>query len=170
VSSLHVGKNAAIGLAWAADLSLFRSGPGLFDLGLVGGGDSIFGLGTLRYTDLPSLQWLPTHRAKLAAAWSAAMLATLDDWLVRVRAWHGTARVAAAAADVDVIEHGTVVHRSYNDRHNLLATVDPGRHLRARSGEVYRWTDEGRSCVEPAIREYFHDRQEDDGLEQEPAA
>jgi hypothetical protein len=168
VGALCHGTNGAVGLAWAACRSLFHDGPGLFDLGLVGGGDSVFALGVLRNTPAPSLPWLPVHRAKLADAWSPTLLDALDGWLDRAAHWHGTASAGSAATEVEVIEHGAVLRRSYNDRHRLLAAVEPQRHLCVVDG-VYRWSDEGMQTTEPAIRAYFQARHEDDGLALEPA-
>jgi hypothetical protein len=170
VNSMGIGKSPAVGLAWAADRALFDDGPGLFDLGIVGGGDSVFALGMLRHTATPSLHWLPIHHDRLVAWWSPAMVEVLDDWLVRARAWHGSATVGFAQADVDVIEHGTVAARSYNNRHLLLGAVSPGRDLRAGDDTVYRWSDEGLRHAEPAVRAYFFDRREDEGLVVDEAA
>jgi hypothetical protein len=158
------GGNGAIGLAWGACRSLFTDGPGLFDLGLVGGGDSVFALGVLRQTATPSVPWLPIHRDRLGLAWSPRLLAALDDWTERAAAWHGSAAAVAARAEVQIIEHGSVTQRSYNDRHHLLAGLDPQVHLTALPGRAHRWSETGLGEVEAGVRAYFHERQEDDDL------
>lgn len=58
VNAFGAGHDGAIGLAWGSCRSLFTQGPGLFELGLVGGGDAVFGLGVLYRTVTPSVPWL----------------------------------------------------------------------------------------------------------------
>lgn len=162
VSSLHAGRDGAIGLAWGACRSLFAQGPGLFELGLAGGGDAIFGLGVLHRTPAPSVPWLQHQRPDIGRAWSPTLLAALDTWLQEVRRWLGDARAVAASADIEVLEHGPPRERGYVDRHHLLASLIPEKHLLAENGRVFRWTQAGLASIEPGIRAYFRDRREDD--------
>jgi hypothetical protein len=164
VSALVPEGEGAIGLAWGARRSLFTDGPGLFELGLVGGGDSVFALGVLRHTDTTSVPWLSAHRSRLAHSWSPSLLKALDEWVEGAASWQGSTPAIAAQTDVQIIEHGSVTQRAYNARHHLLAAVDPGLHLTASSEEVHRWTSAGLASVEESVRAYFHERQEDDHL------
>jgi hypothetical protein len=156
-SALRGGGDAAIGLVWDACRSLFTKGPGLFELGLVGGGDSVLGMAA----SLP-VPWLTDARIEMRDCWSAALNARLDAWLEEMRRWLVGARLAAANVDIEVLEHGPPHERRYVERNRLLTSLVPEEHLLAEKERVFRWTQSGIASIEAGIRAYFYGRREDD--------
>jgi hypothetical protein len=163
-SALRPGAGGVGGICWGAERSLFSAGPGLFDLALAGGADSIFATELLGANPLPSVPWLADHPALLDKSWSAPLIARLDQWRAAAGDWAEGKKAVAAEVAIDVIVHGPVRERRYFDRQPLLAHLDPGRHLIAEPDRVFRWSADGLAEVEPAIRAYFHGRREDDAL------
>lgn len=162
-SALLPGERGAMGLLWGASRTMFGpDGPGLFDRAVVGGGDSILGRAIHVRYEAPSVPWLARHRDMLARKWSPHLLAAQDAWVAATAAWLGVGGVAAADADVEVLEHGSREQRQYNDRHLLLAGLHPADHLVDEPGRVLRWSADGLAAVEPGIRAYFHSRREDE--------
>ncbi|UGQ14708.1 hypothetical protein LO772_14665 [Yinghuangia sp. ASG 101] len=160
-SALLPGERGAMGLVWGADRSLFADGPGLFEHAVVGGGDSILGRAIRVDHKTPSVPWLARHRHMLSRTWSPELLAEQDAWVAATAHWLTDRGVAAAAADIQVLEHGPRAQRRYNDRHALLADFSPADHLVDEPGRVLRWTPAA-ADLEPAVRAYFHSRGEDD--------
>jgi hypothetical protein len=151
----------AIGLSWGARLSLFTDGPGLFDLALVGGGDSVLGYGVLQSGSGTPGDWNRALKARLIHSWSPGLLAALETWQSRLDTWLAGTLVGAADVEIEVLEHGTVDDRQYADRHRLLRTLVPERHLLVEDDRVFRWSPVGRTTIEPAVRGYFYSRRED---------
>ncbi|GAA2275965.1 hypothetical protein GCM10010430_72350 [Kitasatospora cystarginea] len=167
VSSMHGRFDGIMGVAWGASRSLFTDGPGLFELALVGGGDSIFTWGLLHNVPTPNAPWRSRHRMVLDS-WSPAVAAAHDRWLAELQRWLsglGGVRPVAVEADVEILEHGPLHAREYDLRHGLLAELVPERHLRADGERVFSWTPAGLAAIEPGIRDYFHRRREDDPSE-----
>ncbi|HEY1919566.1 MAG TPA: hypothetical protein VGH27_28680 [Streptosporangiaceae bacterium] len=163
-SALRPDPGGVGGICWGAERSLFSGGPGLFDLALAGGADSIFASELLGANALPSVPWLVDHPALLHQSWSAPLIARLDQWRAAARDWAAGKKAVAADATIDVIVHGPVRERRYFDRQPLLAQLSPSRHLICEPGRVFGWSADGLAEVEPAIRAYFHGRREDDAL------
>ena len=163
-SALCPGAGGAAGVCWGAERSLFSSGPGLFELALVGAGDSIFATELLGENQLPSVPWLPDHPALLYQTWPGPLIARMDQWRAAARDWTQGKKAVAAQAVVEVITHGPNRARRYFDRQSLLAHMDPSRHLVDDPGRVLRWSADGLAEVEPGIRAYFHQRREDDAM------
>ena len=162
--ALCPGAGGVAGVCWGAERSLFSSGPGLFELALVGAGDSVFATELLGDNLLPSVPWLQDHPPLLYRSWSGQLIAQMDQWRAAARDWtHGKKAVAAEAA-IEVILHGPTRERRYFDRQSLLARIDPSRHLVHDPGRVFRWSADGLAEVEPGIRAYFYQRHEDDAL------
>jgi hypothetical protein len=161
-SYLRAGQDGRIGLMWGAHRSLFASGPGLFELALVGGGDTVFGVAVLQGDLSPSAPWCAPIRTLGGWIWSEALFAAADRWQADLDRWLGRARPVAARTTITVIEHGSITDRAYVDRNRLLADVEPDRHLIDESGHVLRWSPCGAAAIEPGIRAYFHSRREDD--------
>jgi hypothetical protein len=160
--ALCPGTGGVLGVCWGAERSLFTGGPGLFDLALVGGGDGILACELPEESPLPSAPWLADLPPMLAKSWSGPLLAELDQWRAAVRRWMAGKRAVAAEATVDILLHGAIRERQYNDRQSLLAGIDPGRHLVREPDRVFRWSAEGLADVEPGVRAYFHQRREDE--------
>jgi hypothetical protein len=160
-SYLRAGSNGSIGCVWGASCSFFVDGPGLFELALVGGGDSVLGSALLRGEPAPSARW--TGRQDKRRHWSAALLSSLDRWTGELEAWLLDDRPTWVASDIDVFEHGRYEDRQYKERHSLLASLEPDVHLVVEEDRVFRWSESGRELIEPAVRDYFEARREDDG-------
>ncbi|PJN25675.1 hypothetical protein [Kitasatospora sp. CB02891] len=154
-------KSGSVGLAWGACRSLFTDGPGLFDLGLVGSGDSVFAHGMIG-NDICTAPWLSNLRERLAQSWSPALQSAMHDWLVEASRWKGGSVAVAADSDIHVVEHGVTENRKYSQRHSLLGSLDPQKHLIIEQGRVFRWTPAGLASVEGGIRSYFYGRREDE--------
>jgi hypothetical protein len=157
---LHSGGQggSAPGLAWGAHRSFFSDGPGLFDLALVGGGDTL-----LARTCAPAgpgvstISWVDNWSAPVRSSFHS-WVSAVDDWL----AGSDHPRSVAVEADIEVLEHGPHDARRYAGRQTLLAGLSPEHHIDVRPSRVLRWTEMGKTRIEPAIRQYFHDRSEDD--------
>jgi len=161
-SALCPGAGGVLGGCWGAERSLYTSGPGLFDMALVGGGDGILACELPDESPLPSATWLVDLPPMLAKSWSDPLLAELDQWRAAVRHWMAGKRAVAAEAAVEILLHGPIRDRHYIDRQSLLAGADPTRHLVREPDRVFRWSAEGLADVEPGIRGYFYQRREDE--------
>ncbi|MEU2874711.1 hypothetical protein ABZ769_37000 [Streptomyces olivoreticuli] len=137
------------GFVWGAARSFFTDGPGLFELGLVGGGDSFFRAGIMRNPLVMRL-------------WSHTLRRISGDWLDGVGRWVGNQIPSAARTHIEIIGHGPPKARQYLGRHRLLGDLDPDKHLLMDEGKIFRWSQAGFAQIEPKIRSYFHDRREDD--------
>ena len=161
-SALCPGAGGLLGGCWGAERSLFSSGPGLFEMALVGGADGILACELPDESPLPSAPWLADLPPVLARSWSDQLLAELDQWRAAVRHWMAGKRAVAAEAAVEILLHGPFLDRQYNDRQSLLAGADPSRHLVREPDRVFRWSAEGLADVEPGVRAYFCQRHEDE--------
>ncbi|MFE4513402.1 hypothetical protein ACFRMQ_04265 [Kitasatospora sp. NPDC056783] len=160
-SLLTPGANGgAVGIGWGACRSLFTDGPGLFELGLVGGADTVFAKAIVDDAECAA-PWLKDIRSTVFSHWSAPLVDAVDAWLLEGARWRGEYAAVAADAEVRVVEHGAQENRHYTSRHHLLGGLDPAVHLLVRPGRVFRWTPAGLAAVEGSIRSYFHARCED---------
>ncbi len=162
VGVFFAGCDGMSGLAWGACRSLFIEGPGLFELALVGGGDAVFALGVLYRTAAPSVPWLQHQQEDFERDWSPDLSAALVVWLKQVRRWLGEIRPVATSVDVHALAHGPTYRRQYAERHRLLQSLIPAKHLYIDKDRVFRWTQAGLASIEPPIRTYFYARREDD--------
>ncbi|MEU9347684.1 hypothetical protein AB0D74_41455 [Streptomyces sp. NPDC048278] len=148
------------GLAWGAHRDFFSGGPGLFELALAGGADTLLARTAARSgPDVSTISWV--------SAWSPEIRSRFHAWVRAVRVWLAASDrpgPVATEATIEVVEHGPLHARAYVNRQSLLADVSPDRHLHARAGRVLRWTPLGQTSVEPRFRTYFHERREDDAM------
>lgn len=162
VGAFHAGRDGMIGLVWGACRSLFTQGPGLFELALVGGGDAVFALGVLYRTVTPSVPWLQHQQEDFERDWSPDLSSALLAWLNQVRGWLGEIQPVSTSVDVHALAHGPTHRRKYAERHNLLQSLIPARHLYIDKDKIFRWTEAGLTSIEPRVRTYFYARREDD--------
>lgn len=162
VGAFRAGCDGMIGLAWGACRSLFTQGPGLFELALVGGGDAVFALGVLYRTATPSVPWLQHQQEDFERDWSPDLSSALVAWLNQVRRWLGEIQPVATNVDVHALAHGPVHRRKYAERHTMLQSLIPTKHLYIDKDRLFRWTQAGLASIEPPIRTYFYARREDD--------
>lgn len=162
VGALGAGCSGMIGLAWGACRSFFTEGPGLFELALVGGGDAVFALGVLYRTATPSVPWLQHQQEDFERDWSPDLFSALVGWLDQVRRWLGEVQPVATNVEVHALAHGPIHRREYAERHRMLQTLIPAKHLYIDQDRVFRWTQDGLTLIESPIRTYFYARQEDD--------
>ncbi|SDM34034.1 glycosyltransferase family protein [Allokutzneria albata] len=155
------GTGYAPGFCWGAHRSLFTDGPGLFDLGLVGGGDSLFTLGAVGHLPIPAQAEILSTRSTLERDWSPQLYARFLHWQHEVRRWVADVEPAEADTQVEIVQHGPPAARNYFNRHALLSTLDPEVHLINERDRTLRWSPRGHNEIEPSIRAYFHGRDED---------
>ncbi|MET9323898.1 hypothetical protein ABZX75_27535 [Streptomyces sp. NPDC003038] len=91
-SALLPGENGVMGLAWGACRSLFTDGPGLFELALVGGGDTALGIPAMaRTAGYNSVPWLYERPAWPARVWPRQLLKPYETWRSDITRWIGDA-------------------------------------------------------------------------------
>ncbi len=134
------------GMAWAARRSLWTEAGGLYERGIIGGGDTVNaacflpGGGDLKwlgYSDLPEA---------LAArkAWAERNGGCGHVPGTVWHEWHGDRR-----------------DRHYSERHKWLEGLDVQKHLCKREDGLLEWTDDAPVAVREAVRRYFSLRRED---------
>jgi len=135
----------APGGAWVARVDWLRSIGGLFDLNIVGGGDSVFFSAVTR-TENQYLDRQPPGLRSAALAWSAGVTGS---------------RVAHLAGGLRHIWHGDRSARQYVSRDELLRAhnFDPSRDLEPDPvNNLHRWTAAAPPPLRAGVRDYFRRR------------
>lgn len=141
------------GNAWAMRRAVFEQ-HGLFDLMVVGGGDTLFVLACLGKLEIPP-QWFHRFNPQIANAFL--------EWGTRLCRTTGY-QAGFVPGTAQHIWHGQPEHRRYGDRHALVKDIDMKTDICRNSGGLLEWT----SCAPPkmrlAVERYFCERQEDGTL------
>ena len=138
------------GFAWAARRSALEQMGGLFDLDLVGGGDTWM---ALAFCDLQWKEHFLTGSPAHEAAWQA--------WKARAQAVT-KGRIGVVDGDIEHLFHGDYALRLYNERASWQYELqfNPLTDIEVDDQGLYAWT--GRNpALQERIRHYFPSRQDD---------
>jgi hypothetical protein len=135
------------GGAWIARRSWLDSIGGLFDLNIVGGGDSTF---------FEAVTQSPTDHISQQVP---ALATACREYISRV----GGCRWGLVRGVAYHDWHGDRRDRQYTSRHEILRRhdFDPSRHLSITASGLFRWTDDAPAGLIVDVRRYFDDRRED---------
>lgn len=143
IGSLH-------GLAWAADRDLLRRHR-FYDACIVGGGDSAMLRAAYgRFDDAIRIQAMNSQQRSHYLTWAEA--------------FHDAVRSNVGFVQGNLVHlwHGSVEHRRYGDRYELLTRFhfDPFEDIAIDNNETWRWNT-NKTEMHDCIRRYFLSRKED---------
>lgn len=146
------------GYGWAMNTEVWET-AGLYEACIIGSGDFMMWRGVFQnyleesaiYRDDSYSEPFTRHRREWAARWSQAI---------------GLEVGYAPKVKVNVMSHGRMSDRSYNDRNSILreSKFDPTSHIRRDEVGLPAWTETAPPAMQRGIRRYFTDRREDSGL------
>lgn len=147
-----------VGYAWAMRAELFAA-AGLYQHGVVGGGDTMLFLGALGLTnvDADRIDTLKPH--DFVYQLGSAMLSHYQSWAARFLA-ASAGEVGYADLKIAGLQHGARRDRRYRARQSLLVGFDPAREVAFSNGGPFVWTPSGERLREPLVA-YFRARNED---------
>jgi hypothetical protein len=156
-----------VGYAWAMRAEVFLA-AGLYQHGVVGGGDSMLFIGALGLANVDgeAASRLEPHGFIQRAG--PAMLSHYRAWASRFVA-ASAGEVGYADLNLESLEHGARRDRQYAARQALLMGFDPTREVAEGEAGAFVWTAEGERLREP-VAEYFRSRNEDGARRYIPAA
>jgi hypothetical protein len=138
------------GHAWAARRSLLES-VGLYDRGIIGGGDKLMAFAAI-------------GRARDVIGQQLYSRAYVADYLEWANAFYGRVlgRVGFVDADLFHLWHGDIRDRRYSKRQSILADhdYDPRTDIALDEAGCWRWNSP-KPEMHRRVREYFHSRMED---------
>jgi hypothetical protein len=141
---------ASLGLAWAARRDLVAR-HGLYDAGILGGGDRAFAAAALG------------QMSAVAGPWYANA-AQVDHYRRWAEPFHAEVRGRIGHLDGRLFHlwHGDRVHRRYLSRYRDLQPFgfDPARDIRRSPEGAWRWSSD-KAAMHAYVRDYFHSRRED---------
>jgi hypothetical protein len=143
--------SASPGFAWAARRELLAR-HGLYDAGILGGGDRAFAGAAFGQMRVVAEPWhADTRRLEHYRAWAEPLYAAVRG------------HVEYLDGAMFHLWHGDRVHRGYRTRYrNLLPwAFDPDRDLRQSPEGAWRWASD-KPGMHAYVRAYFHSRREDD--------
>ncbi len=139
------------GGAWAMRRDLLERHK-LFDLALIGGGDTLFLLACTGLLEHPP-QWLDLFNEQIREVffrWGTKLHSAVKNSVGYIP---GTAQH---------IWHGEFTKRSYSKRHAVLATLDTHRDIQRNSNGLWEWAPSSDPQIRSAVSQYFLDREEGD--------
>ena len=147
-----------VGYAWAMQAEVFAA-AGLYQHGVVGGGDTMLFLGALGLTnvDADRIETLKPH--DFVYQLGPAMLSHYQAWGARFLA-ASVGDVGYADLKIAGLQHGARRDRRYRARQALLVGFDPAREVACTNDGPLVWTSSGERLREPVI-DYFRARNED---------
>lgn len=149
---------AAPGYAWAARRSLIEK-HGLYDVAIVGGGDAVMVAGMFGWDDHQCLRTGTPGMIRHAREYAQRLHQDVKGY------------VGYIPCAVRHLWHGHYSGRAYVERRQRTIELgfDPYRDLdNVPDTGLLRWSDHASEELRRYLREYFHARQEDDPLQQQP--
>jgi len=150
-TSVAEPKEGYPGLAWAARRELLANIGGIYDRVITGGGDVAWCCGM--WGDL---------RPNYTKQWSQALVADVRRWAAAAKPQiTGVGYVQARGVH---LYHGTLKHRQYSRRNEILGEVgyDPQLHLEYAENGTLRWSAAAPKSLRDGVREYMLGRKEDE--------
>lgn len=142
------------GFAWAARRSLLEA-YGLYDRGIIGGGDTAIAMAVSGRFAEPAIKELLRQTCTEAHA---------SDFLAWAGGFHAAARNSVYFTNGAVFHlwHGRSAGRSYTDRHKILKDADfnPGLDIAIDENGCWRWSSD-KPDLHANVKNYFWARKED---------
>lgn len=141
---------ATPGFAWACRRELFEDLGGIYDRNIVGSGDTFLVDCLLNSWDIHGF----------ASKFSEPMQRDLMAWCERLRLKNP--QVDYIPLDIAHLWHGNLKNRKYMDRHDVIIKYDYDPQTDVMLvNDVYEWAT-AKPGLHEDIRQYFHNRNEDD--------
>lgn len=146
------------GFAWAMRRDVFNNIGGLFDLGVLGGGDHMLAFACLYENPMEEMLKLEIlSTVTLDMGGSAKQL--YADWAAKVYSWT-SGELGWINANLYHEWHGDLIHRQYHDRGRILSGLQLERDLERLPNGTWSWSPYCDPNRMTAVRNYFLNRQE----------
>jgi hypothetical protein len=156
-----------VGYAWAMRAEVLRA-AGLYQHGVVGGGDSLLFLAALGLANVDGAATESLKPHDFIHRAGSAMLSHYRAWADRFFA-ASAGEIGYADLKLASLEHGARRDRKYRARQSLLVGFDPRCDVAQDQAGALVWTASGERFREP-VAAYFRSRDEDGTRRYDPAA
>lgn len=147
-----------IGLAWGARADLLRQ-TGLYDAAIVGGADAFLLYAPFclpnyprraeRLEILAQALYLNPRRMAHFQAWARPFAALVNG------------KIGWIEGTVEALYHGSLKHRNYLPRQQILANFDPAQDIALNADQCWQWAT-AKPEMHQRVRDYFVQRREDE--------